>query len=60
MNQVTERIDREATTGAAPTFARRFADLLPTGESPLLTFRVGHPARPARPTPRRAATEVTR
>jgi nitroreductase len=60
MNQVTERIDREAATGAAPTFAARFAALLPPGQRPLLTFRVGYPVRAARPTPRRGAVEVTR
>ena len=53
MNQITERIDREATTGAAPTFAPRFAELLPPGATPLLTFRVGYPVRAGRPTPRR-------
>jgi hypothetical protein len=60
MNQITERIDRESTTGAAPTFAPRFAELLPPGSHPLLTFRVGYPVREARPTPRRSHTEVTR
>jgi PST family polysaccharide transporter len=40
MNQITERIDREATTGAAPNFAPRFAALLPpvrTQVAPLLS-----------------------
>jgi hypothetical protein len=60
MNQITERIDREATTGAVPTFAARFAELLPDGQQPLLTFRVGYPVREARPTPRRSARSVTR
>jgi hypothetical protein len=60
MNQITERIDREASTGAVPTFAPRFAALLPAGGQPLLTFRVGYPVRRARPTPRRSAAEVTR
>ncbi len=60
MNQITERIDREATTGAVPTFAPRFAALLPPGGHPLLTFRVGYPVRDARPTPRRSLAEVTR
>ena len=60
MNQITERIDREATTGATPTFAPRFAALLPPGAHPLLTFRVGHPVRDGRPTPRRGIAEVTR
>ena len=60
MNQITERIDREATTGAAATFAPRFADLLPAGARPLLTFRVGYPVRDGRPTPRRSLAMVTR
>lgn len=60
MNQVTERIDREAATGAAPTFAPRFAALLPAGERPLLVFRVGYPVRDGRPTPRRSTAMVTR
>jgi hypothetical protein len=60
MNQITERIDRERSTGAAPTFGPRFAELLPPGEQPLLTFRVGHPVREAAPSPRRAAAQVTR
>jgi nitroreductase len=60
LNQITERIDREATTGAAATFAPRFAALLPSGAVPLLTLRVGYPVRAARPTPRRSVAEVTR
>jgi hypothetical protein len=60
MNQITERIDREAATGTVPTFAPRFAALLPQGVAPLLTFRVGYPVRAARPTPRRGVVEVTR
>jgi nitroreductase len=60
MNQITERIDREASTGATPTFGPRFAELLPAGEQPLLTFRVGHPVRKAAPSPRRAVRQVVR
>jgi hypothetical protein len=60
MNQVSERIDRERSTGAAPTFEPRFAALLPPGEQPLLTFRVGYPVREAAPSPRRAAAQVVR
>ncbi|MGW6276157.1 hypothetical protein [Kribbella sp. NPDC055071] len=60
MNQITERIDREATTGAPPTFAPRFTELFPSGEQPILTFRGGCPVRKARPTPRRSARSVTR
>ena len=57
MNQITERIDRE---GAGGTFASRFAALLPDGARPLLAFRVGHPVRDGRPTPRRSTAMVTR
>jgi nitroreductase len=60
MNQITERIDREASTGRVPTFGPRFAELLPSGEHPLLTFRVGYPVREAARSPRRAAAQVTR
>ncbi|GIF20933.1 hypothetical protein BJ973_001160 [Actinoplanes tereljensis] len=60
MNQITERIDRERSTGATATFAPRFAALLPPGQQPLLTFRVGYPVRHAAPSPRRATTEVLR
>jgi hypothetical protein len=60
MNQVTERIDRELTTAAPATFAPRFAELLPPGAQPLVTFRVGFPSREARPSPRRALSAVTR
>lgn len=60
MNQVTERIDRERTTGAPATFGPRFAELLPPGAEPLVTFRVGYPTREARPSPRRPVTAVTR
>ncbi|MBN9110220.1 MAG: hypothetical protein J0I34_15730 [Pseudonocardia sp.] len=58
MNQVTERIDRETSTGAPATFAPRFAALLPPGATPLLTFRVGRPVRDGRPTPRRSVAMV--
>jgi len=60
MNQITERIDREAAAGLPATFAPRFAALLPDGARPLLAFRVGHPVRDGRPTPRRSAAMVTR
>lgn len=60
MNQITERIDRESSTGRPPEFARRFAGLLPDGVQPLSAFRVGHPVRDARPSPRRGVSEVAR
>jgi hypothetical protein len=60
MNQVTERIDRELATRAPATFGPRFAELLPPGAQPLVSFRVGYPSREARLSPRRAVTAVTR
>ncbi|GLY99040.1 hypothetical protein [Actinoplanes sp. NBRC 103695] len=60
MNQVTERIDRERSTGAVATFGPRFASLLPPGEQPLLTFRVGYPVRDGAPSPRRDVAQVVR
>ena len=60
MNQITERIDREASTRVAASFAPRFAALLPPGFRPLLTFRVGYAIREGRPTPRRSTAAVTR
>ncbi len=60
-NQITERIDRERTTSLPATFALRFDELLgqPAGQ-PLLSFRIGHPVRPARRSPRRSIGSVTR
>jgi hypothetical protein len=60
MNQITERIDRERATGAQPTFAARFAQLLRAGAQPLVAFRVGYPMRDSRPSPRRPVSQVTR
>ncbi len=60
MNQITERIDRERATHSLPTFAPRFARLLPTGVQPLAAFRVGYAARAARLSPRRSLAAVTR
>ena len=60
MNQITERIDRQASLGAAPTFAGRFTALLATpGRAPLVSFRIGYPARAARLSPRRPVAWVT-
>jgi len=60
MNQITERIDRERSNGVQPTFAPRFAELLPAGVQPLVTFRIGYPVRAARLSPRRPLAAVTR
>jgi len=58
MNQITERIDREAVLGTEPTFAPRFAALLPDGGRPLASFRVGYAGGDARLSPRRPVSEV--
>lgn len=61
MNQVTERVDREASLGQPATFAARLDALLAQpGQHVLSTFRVGHPARAARLSPRRPVRNVTR
>ncbi|MEO6957695.1 MAG: hypothetical protein ABI137_13205 [Antricoccus sp.] len=60
MNQITERIDRDTATGSADVFDARYAGLLgQPGRSPLATFRLGHPQRAARRSPRRAVMVVT-
>lgn len=60
MNQITERMDAERVGGVAPAFATRFAQLLPDGARPIVTFRVGYPERAARPSPRRPVRAVLR
>lgn len=61
MNEVTERIDREASTGTTPTFAPALDALLMTpGRRVLSTVRIGHPERPARLSPRRDPSAVLR
>jgi hypothetical protein len=61
MNQITERIDREASLGAAPVFADRFAALLATpARRPLASFRIGYPVRAPRLSPRRPPSWVSR
>lgn len=61
MHQVTERIDRERTTGVPATFAPQLdTQLAQPGRQVLSTFRIGYPERDARPSPRRPLTAVTR
>lgn len=60
MNQVTERIDREASLDQAPTFAPKMGALLAeSGQHALCMFRVGHAVRPAMLSPRRPVKDVT-
>jgi hypothetical protein len=53
MNQITEEIDRERAARRRATFGPRFAELLPPGVAPLVTFRVGYPTGTARSSPQR-------
>jgi hypothetical protein len=61
MNQVTERIDRDSRLGQSARFGPRMDALLAsTDQRALATFRVGHPVRSGRLSPRRSVAEVTR
>ncbi|MEO8695942.1 MAG: hypothetical protein ABI658_20645 [Acidimicrobiales bacterium] len=61
MNQITERIDRDAQLGTTSTFAAGMDALLDQpGRHALSTFRIGHPVRVGRVSPRRPVSEVTR
>lgn len=61
MNQVTERIDRDVQLGNTSTFATGMDTLLDQpGRQALSTFRLGHPVRAGRRSPRRPVSEVTR
>jgi len=61
MNQITERIDRDAQLGHDSTFGPAMdAFVAQPGRHALCTVRVGHPVRPGRLSPRRPVSEVTR
>ena len=60
MNQITERVDREATLDQPARFANAMDALLAqTGQHALSTFRIGHPVRVGLRSPRRPVTAVT-
>jgi hypothetical protein len=59
MNQITERIDRDHALGHADVFSGRWAALLGRpATTGLVSFRIGHPERDARPSPRRTVSDV--
>ena len=61
MNQVTERIDRDASLAKPSTFAPDMDVLLARpGQHVLSTFRIGHPVRAGRLSPRRPVSQVVR
>ena len=59
LNTLTERIDREKSTGAAPRFADAVTGLLAQpGWQPLMSFRIGYPTVQPGSSPRRPAEAV--
>lgn len=59
MNPVTERIDLAGAAGARDGFSAAWSTALGIpAEQALLAFRIGHPVRAARPSPRRAIGDV--
>ena len=61
MNQITERVDRDTSLSQPSKFATAMDSLLAQPDRHALsTFRVGHPVRPGRLSPRRPVSDVTR
>jgi hypothetical protein len=61
MNQITERIDRDRTTGRPDMFSARWSAALAVPASTgLVSFRVGHPEQAPGLSPRRALADVRR
>ena len=61
MNQITERIDRDTQLGHTSTFGPAMDALVAQpGRHALSTFRLGHPVRAGRLSPRRPVSQVTR
>jgi hypothetical protein len=61
MNQITERIDRDAQLGHTSAFGPAMDALVAQpGRHALSTFRIGHPVRDGRLSPRRPVSQVTR
>ena len=58
MNQVTERADREVQLGIPPQFGDALGHVVPSGWQALSTFRIGHPTRQPRRSPRRPIEAV--
>ena len=58
MNQVTERVDREAQLGLEPRFGDEIDGVLPPDWKALVTFRVGYPTHTPNKSPRRPVAAV--
>jgi nitroreductase len=58
MNQLTERVDREAQLGLEPRFSDAVRELIPSGWQALASFRIGFPTQPPKKSPRRPVETV--
>lgn len=59
LNQVAERVDREASQNLEPRFTRALVELMEgTSTAALMPFRIGYPLTPALPSPRRSVEAV--
>jgi nitroreductase len=56
--QVPERIDRERSAGLPADFSSAMAELLPSSQHAIMTFRIGYPTSDALRSPRRPAAAV--
>ncbi len=56
--QIPERIDREQTAGLPADITTAMTALVPGGQYPIMTFRIGHPTTDAPRSPRRPAADV--
>jgi len=60
LNQIHERVDREATAKASSSFTADLAGMIgESGWQGLFSFRMGYAVHPAKPSPRRALPDVT-
>jgi hypothetical protein len=60
MNQITERIDRDRTSGRPDTFSARWSDVIGVPASTgLVSSRIGHPERTPGLSPRRAVAAIS-
>jgi hypothetical protein len=59
LNQITERIDRDAQLGRPSQFGPRLAEIVGRSTPGVLAmFRIGYPVRPGQRSPRRTVTKV--
>jgi nitroreductase len=56
--QIPERVDRERSAGLPADITTAMTALLPGGQHPIMTFRIGSPTTDGLPSPRRPAADV--